>query len=465
MKAAERVERALDRLARARRCRGPRSARRVRPHPHHRARRRPRPRRPLRRRRAGRIGGDGRRARPRPRGGPRAGRGLVPGHGARRLAPPRPRARRRRRRAAPAAPTGSSGSTATSSPPWPGRIATSSASREATCVAAAIASRRAGCSTSPRRAPGRTVVDSRSPRTPTSRGCATWPASTTACDTSTSPATEQEHRLRACSPPAARSPTPPTTPHRPRRRGDRRAPQHRVHALRRQPRRAAPCPSPVDRITSPTRLERWADCPHRHLVEDLLRAAPVENPEDTLDDHAARQGEPRARRPRALPRHRARSTTAPTAPRRARPGRRSTIGSSRRSVARSATSTRRRGLVGRPIFWARDRRRILADLDATLRADSAFRQARRHAPLAAELGFGLDVDGLPPVEVTLPDGRALRVRGRIDRIDITADGTVHVVDYKTGLDARLRAALRRRPRRAAAPSSSSPSTGWPAGSP
>ena len=43
-----------------------------------------------------------------------------------------------------------------------------------------------------------------------------------------------------------------------------------------------PVPSPVDRITSPTRLERWADCPHRHLVEDLLRATPVENPEDNL---------------------------------------------------------------------------------------------------------------------------------------------------------------------------------------
>ena len=41
-------------------------------------------------------------------------------------------------------------------------------------------------------------------------------------------------------------------------------------------------PSPVDRITSPTRLERWADCPHRHFVEDLLGAAPVENPEDAL---------------------------------------------------------------------------------------------------------------------------------------------------------------------------------------
>src|SRR5690606_3144198 len=33
-----------------------------------------------------------------------------------------------------------------------------------------------------------------------------------------------------------------------------------------------PVPSPVEGTTSPTRLERWAYCPHAHLVEDLLQA-------------------------------------------------------------------------------------------------------------------------------------------------------------------------------------------------
>jgi hypothetical protein len=90
--------------------------------------------------------------------------------------------------------------------------------------------------------------------------------------------------------------------------------------------------------------------------------------------------------------------------------------------------------VGRPIFWARDRRRILADLDATLVHDSDHRRTHGTAPLHAELGFGFNLvaDTLPAVEVALPDGRTLRVRGRIDRVDTSADGTVHVVDYKTG---------------------------------
>ena len=54
------------------------------------------------------------------------------------------------------------------------------------------------------------------------------------------------------------------------------------------------------------------------------------------------------------------------------------------------------------------------------------------APLFAELGFGFVVDSIDAVEVRLPDGRTLRVRGRIDRVDVAADGTIHVVDYKTG---------------------------------
>ena len=36
------------------------------------------------------------------------------------------------------------------------------------------------------------------------------------------------------------------------------------------------------------------------------------------------------------------------------------------------------------------------------------------------------------MEVQLPDGRTLPVRGRIDRVDVAADGTIHVLDYKTG---------------------------------
>ena len=47
-----------------------------------------------------------------------------------------------------------------------------------------------------------------------------------------------------------------------------------------------------------------------------------------------------------------------------------------------------------------------------------------------ELAFG--ERGAPPVELELPDGRKLNVTGRIDRVDRLADGSLVVVDYKTG---------------------------------
>jgi len=192
-----------------------------------------------------------------------------------------------------------------------------------------------------------------------------------------------------------------------------------------------PVPSPVDRITSPTRLERWASCPHRHLVEDLLRAAPVENPEDNLMITPLDKG---SLVHDALEQF-LKTTLDRPARDRPQPGQ-PWSADDRRLLqeigAAFCDQYEAKGLVGRSIFWTRDRRRILADLEATLIVDSAHRITHGTAPLAAELGFGFVVDSLPAVEVVLPDGRTLRVRGRIDRVDITRDGTVHVVDYKTG---------------------------------
>ncbi|MET0904045.1 MAG: PD-(D/E)XK nuclease family protein, partial [Acidimicrobiales bacterium] len=192
-----------------------------------------------------------------------------------------------------------------------------------------------------------------------------------------------------------------------------------------------PVPSPVDRITSPTRLQRWADCPHRHLVEDLLRAAPIENPEDNLTITALDKG---SLVHEALERFLLDVLDRPLAER-PKPGAPWTTDDVRRLLEIGGAlcdQYEARGLVGRPIFWTRDRRRILADLEATLAHDSEHRSEQRSAPLFAELGFGFVVDSIDAVEVRLPDGRTLRVRGRIDRVDVAADGTIQVVDYKTG---------------------------------
>jgi hypothetical protein len=52
--------------------------------------------------------------------------------------------------------------------------------------------------------------------------------------------------------------------------------------------------------------------------------------------------------------------------------------------------------------------------------------------LAAELSFGLSRSEVGTVSLALPDGRAVQFRGLADRVDLGSDGTLHVVDYKTG---------------------------------
>jgi ATP-dependent helicase/nuclease subunit B len=62
---------------------------------------------------------------------------------------------------------------------------------------------------------------------------------------------------------------------------------------------------------------------------------------------------------------------------------------------------------------------------AFLDMERGRRQGRWHA-------VELDVGWQAPVHLALPDGRQLRVRGRIDRIDLLPGGDAVVIDYKTG---------------------------------
>ena len=189
-------------------------------------------------------------------------------------------------------------------------------------------------------------------------------------------------------------------------------------------------PSPVHTTTSPTRLERWAGCPLAYLLEDVLKAAPVENPEEELEMSPLEKGSlvhkiledfvlsvlarPEADRP------------APFTP---------WSDDDHRLIEqighRLCDHWEAQGLTGRPIFWRRDRRRILADLHAFLRHDDLHRAGHGTRPLAAELGFGFPGEG-DPVHIELRDGRTVSFRGRADRLDVGKDGSLHVVDYKTG---------------------------------
>jgi RecB family exonuclease len=91
-----------------------------------------------------------------------------------------------------------------------------------------------------------------------------------------------------------------------------------------------------------------------------------------------------------------------------------------------------RGLTGRRLFWHRDRRRVLADLDRFLTEDDKLRSRFGLQAAATELRFGFGGETAPPVELVLSDGRTLRFRGAADRVDRIDGGALWVIDYKTG---------------------------------
>jgi hypothetical protein len=89
------------------------------------------------------------------------------------------------------------------------------------------------------------------------------------------------------------------------------------------------------------------------------------------------------------------------------------------------------GRTGRRLFWHRDRRRILAELDRFLTEDTAVRAGSRLRTIATELRFGFPGTAAA-VDVPLSDGRSLRFRGAADRVDVTERGSLWIIDYKTG---------------------------------
>jgi len=89
----------------------------------------------------------------------------------------------------------------------------------------------------------------------------------------------------------------------------------------------------------------------------------------------------------------------------------------------------RAGLTGKQVLFQADRRRIKVDLEAERVRDASELRLTRRRPLQVEYGFGFGA--IPAVELALSTGE-LSFRGKIDRADIGEDGSITVIDYKTG---------------------------------
>jgi ATP-dependent helicase/nuclease subunit B len=193
----------------------------------------------------------------------------------------------------------------------------------------------------------------------------------------------------------------------------------------------------IDRELSPTRLEQYAHCPRRFLLDRQLHVLAPFRPE------ANEQMEPRDRGTlthailEAYVRERI-DTGAPASLERLLE-----LGEAQFAQADAE------GRCGMPLMAHVERMTLMRELRRFYEEDIL-------APIAVELRFGgaaarhdvaddrLDVGGadpsepaLPPLEVSLADGRLLHFGGSIDRVDRADDGTVVVSDYKTGLQRDL----------------------------
>jgi len=182
----------------------------------------------------------------------------------------------------------------------------------------------------------------------------------------------------------------------------------------------SPVPSLAGRSVSPTALEAYAACPHSYLLGHVLRVKVVENPEIQLAMTSLDYGNLLHEVLEGYVSDRILQGTAPEPD--AHAGLHSVF---------DAVSARfeQAGLCGRAPFWRRDRRRLTTDLDRFLDEDAAMCRELRCRPIATEEPFGAPG---PEVHVALPGGGAVSLRGRMDRIDEAGDGTLVVIDYKTG---------------------------------
>jgi RecB family exonuclease len=194
-------------------------------------------------------------------------------------------------------------------------------------------------------------------------------------------------------------------------------------------------PSLPGRVTSPTRLEQWAVCPHAYFVRSVLHVEPVDEPEDIMQLEPIDRG-------RLV--HEVLDRFVGEALGRADAGRPwSTADRARlREIAEEVCAdVEAHGLTGRRLLWHRDRRAILAELDAFLDADEVYRAERRAETLATELAFGFGGAGTTEadaVEVAIDAGRRVVLRGKADRVDRLDDGRLVVIDYKTGSEESYR---------------------------
>ena len=179
--------------------------------------------------------------------------------------------------------------------------------------------------------------------------------------------------------------------------------------------------------TSPTTMQDWARCPFRYFLGRVLRLRDVPRPEATESINAVDAGS----LIHAVLEEFVRDSPPLSGP----DARWSEEDRTRLDeiVKRRCDDAEASGITGRRVPWILERRKIVATAHRFLATDEYTRARLGVVPAPDGLERAFGADGEKPVDLELGDGRVVRFRGRIDRIDRSPDGRRTVVyDYKTG---------------------------------
>lgn len=193
-----------------------------------------------------------------------------------------------------------------------------------------------------------------------------------------------------------------------------------------------PIPSPFDAGTtvSPTRLEAWVGCPHRYLMQYVLRIPEPDDRDQQLRISALDRGNLlHATLDRFL---RAVLDAELPCPAPSEPWSRAHATHALAILDDECAQAERAGLTGRSLLWERDRQLLRLELCQWLLHDDRERAERGLTPVESEQTFGRPGGSWPAAPVRLPSGRLVHFSGSIDRLDRTADGRYLVTDHKTG---------------------------------
>jgi len=183
---------------------------------------------------------------------------------------------------------------------------------------------------------------------------------------------------------------------------------------------------PSHRLLSATGLEDYASCPRRYLFGRVIRLREEERPESVGEITPRDRG---TLTHAILERFIDEQIEAASVP---LPGEPWSDAQEQRlqqiteeEVERAAT----RGLTGGRVNTTVLLRELGIHMRRFIQSDNGLRAKHGSTPYAVEMGFGFDDE---PSEVQLSDGRSIRLRGVVDRVDTTASDGVIVIDYKGG---------------------------------